>query len=154
MLELNCFTFKLKLQLDCLVSIFAVSHVLLNQEDSSTLSYPCRIFQVCIKSPRSGLASREVKPTSINLSSYVSPARPDVILRDITLSLTYNGLWSKIHETSIVISLKFYLNFSCYFASCASCFRTDKRNRQMYSIYTFKREKNEDIFYIIDQTKV
>ena len=28
MLELNCFTFKLKLQLDCLVSLFAVLHVL------------------------------------------------------------------------------------------------------------------------------
>ena len=48
MLELNYFTFKLKLQLDCLVSLFTVSHVLLNHEDSSTLSYPCRIFQVFI----------------------------------------------------------------------------------------------------------
>ena len=48
MLELNCFTFKLKLQLDWIVSLFAISHVLLNHEDSSTLMSNANVYIVHI----------------------------------------------------------------------------------------------------------
>ena len=48
MVELSCFTFKLKLQLDCLVSLFAVSHVLMNHEDSSTLMSNANVYIVHI----------------------------------------------------------------------------------------------------------